>query len=145
MDRLSPQLDVAVIALRDDRHAVRYDQDRTGHRAALGRPGRDADLLAPGGASEVGLHRAARDRELDVGHVFAGLENWDARTHPTDFEHFDWRGFQREYRDYIDLAKLAQLIPVVGAPIGALVNWKLTERLGEMAINGYRARALSRT
>ena len=74
--------------------------------------------------------------------VFVGLERWDAHEHPTDYEHFDWRAFQQEYRDYIDLAKLAQMIPVVGAPIGAIVNWRLLERLGETAINGYRMRAL---
>ncbi len=74
--------------------------------------------------------------------VFHGLEDWDAREHPADFEHFDWRAFQQEYRDYIDLAKLAQMIPVVGAPIGAIVNWRLLERLGETAMNGYRMRWL---
>lgn len=77
--------------------------------------------------------------------VFHGLEGWDARSHPNDFAQFDWRTLQREYRDYIDLAKLAQLIPVVGAPIGALVNWRLLERLGETAMNGYRMRALARS
>lgn len=76
--------------------------------------------------------------------VFHTLENWDTRDHPADFEHFDWRTFQREYRDYIDLAKLAQMIPVVGAPIGAFVNWRLLERLGDTAMNGYRMRWLSR-
>lgn len=80
-------------------------------------------------------HRAA---------VFHALEDWDAREHPADFAHFDWRRFQQEYRDYIDLAKLAQMIPVVGAPIGALVNWRLLERLGETAVNGYRLRWLAR-
>ncbi|WP_397400758.1 EcsC family protein [Phenylobacterium sp.] len=74
--------------------------------------------------------------------VFAGVEGWDGREHPADFEHFDWRTFQQEYRDYIDLAKLAQLIPVVGAPIGAFVNWRLLEKLGATAVNGYRLRAL---
>lgn len=78
-------------------------------------------------------HRAA---------VLDGLERWDSRDHPTDFETFDWRGFQQAYRDYIDLAKMAQMIPIVGAPIGAIVNWRLLERLGETAINGYRLRAL---
>lgn len=90
----------------------------------------------------LGLFQLAFSGAERRAEVFRGLEAWDLRAHPTDFEHFDWRGFQREYRDFIDLAKLAQLIPVVGAPIGALVNWKLTERVGEMAINGYRARAL---
>ena len=75
--------------------------------------------------------------------VLAGLENWDARAHPADFEHFDWRTFQQTYRDYIDLAKLAQMIPVVGAPIGAVVNWRLLERLGETAMNSYRLRVLA--
>ncbi len=75
--------------------------------------------------------------------VLAALENWDDRTHPADFEHFDWRAFQQTYRDYIDLAKMAQLIPVVGAPIGAVVNWRLLERLGETAMNSYRLRVLA--
>ena len=60
-----------------------------------------------------------------------------------DFQQFDWRKFQQEYRDYIDLAKLVQMIPVVGAPIGALVNWKLLERLGRTAMNSYRMRWLA--
>jgi len=81
-------------------------------------------------------HRAA---------VFHALEDWDGREHPADFEHFDWRTFQREYRDYIDLAKMAQMIPLVGAPIGAFVNWRLLERLGETAVNGYRMRWLVRS
>lgn len=76
--------------------------------------------------------------------VFHGLEAWDARAHPADFEHFDWRAFQQEYRDYIDLAKMAQMIPLVGAPIGAFVNWRLLDRLGETAVNGYRMRWLER-
>lgn len=80
-------------------------------------------------------HRAA---------VFHSLEGWDQREHPRDFEHFDWRSFQREYRDYIDLAKMAQMIPVVGAPIGAVVNWRLLQRLGDTAMNGYRMRWLAR-
>ena len=77
--------------------------------------------------------------------VFHGLEGWETREHPADFEHFDWRTFQREYRDFIDLAKMAQLIPVVGAPIGAFVNWRLLERLGDTAVNGYRMRWLARS
>jgi hypothetical protein len=77
--------------------------------------------------------------------VFATLEDWDVGPHPGDFAHFDWRAFQQEYRDYIDLPKLAQMIPVVGAPIGAVVNWRLTQRLGETAMNGYRMRWLARS
>ena len=76
--------------------------------------------------------------------VFHTLEGWDVRAHAADFDQFDWRAFQQEYRDYIDLAKMAQLIPIVGAPIGAVVNWRLLNRLGETAINGYRLRYLER-
>lgn len=53
---------------------------------------------------------------------------------------FDWRSLQQEYRDYIDLAKLAQLIPGIGAVVGFVVNRKLLEQLGETAINAYRMR-----
>lgn len=74
--------------------------------------------------------------------VFRAMEDWDAHAHPQHLDDFDWRRFQQEYRDYIDLAKLAQLIPIVGAPIGAVVNWRLTQRVGDMAINAYRMRRL---
>lgn len=77
--------------------------------------------------------------------VFHAVEDWDGRAHPEDFAQFDWRRFQQEYRDYIDLAKLAQMVPVIGAPVGAVVNWRLTERLGDTAMNAYRMRALARS
>jgi hypothetical protein len=59
---------------------------------------------------------------------------------PATAADFDWRRFQQEYRDYIDLAKLAQLLPVVGAPVGAIVNFRLVEQLGTTAMNAYRLR-----
>jgi hypothetical protein len=59
---------------------------------------------------------------------------------PERIQDFDWRKFQLEYRDYIDLAKLAQLIPVIGAPVGAVVNWRLTTRLATTAMNAWRLR-----
>jgi hypothetical protein len=92
----------------------------------------------------LGLFQLAFSGADHRAHVFHSIEDWDARAHPMDFAHFNWRAFQQEYRDYIDLAKLAQMIPLVGAPIGALVNWRLLERLGDTAINGYRMRWLAR-
>jgi hypothetical protein len=74
--------------------------------------------------------------------VLHALEGWDAAVHPEDFAHFDWRTFQQEYRDYIDLPKMAQMIPLIGAPVGAVANWSLLNRLGDTAINGYRMRWL---
>ena len=59
---------------------------------------------------------------------------------PEDINEFDWRIFQQEYRDYIDLAKIAQLIPIIGAPVGAVVNYRLIRKLGDTAIQAYRMR-----
>ncbi|GGL14136.1 EcsC family protein [Caulobacter rhizosphaerae] len=79
----------------------------------------------------------------DVEHrvkVLEAMDDWDARAHPADLKGFDWRSFQQQYRDHIDLAKLAQLLPVVGAPVGAVVNWRLTAHLGKTAMMAYRMR-----
>ena len=74
--------------------------------------------------------------------VFGQLETWTGDTdgRPSSHSDFDWRTFQQQYRDYIDLAKLAQLIPVFGAPIGAYVNFRLLDQLGAHAMNAYRLR-----
>ncbi|PWU69769.1 EcsC family protein [Gracilibacillus dipsosauri] len=52
----------------------------------------------------------------------------------------DWRVFQQEYRDYIDLVKLFQMIPGIGAVVGAYANYNLVDQLGETAKNCYRLR-----
>ncbi|MEG0306361.1 MAG: EcsC family protein [Clostridium sp.] len=74
--------------------------------------------------------------------IFNIISNWDEylRTLPKNHEDFDWRTFQQEYRDYIDLAKLLQILPVIGAAVGAVANYKLVEKLGYTAMNGYRLR-----
>ena len=74
--------------------------------------------------------------------TYRRLADWDAYrlTLPLDPNEFDWRTFQQEYRDYIDLAKIAQLLPVIGAAVGAVANYKLIEQLGETAMNCYRMR-----
>lgn len=74
--------------------------------------------------------------------AYAALADWDSARVMAQggLESLDWRRFQQEYRDYIDLAKLAQMIPVIGAPIGAFVNYRLLDRLGETAMNAYRMR-----
>ena len=76
--------------------------------------------------------------------VYHKMINWDekARDMPEDIHQFDWRNFQQEYRDYIDLAKMAQLIPVIGAPVGLLVNYSLIKKLGITAMNAYRMRLI---
>jgi len=76
--------------------------------------------------------------------VYLNVENWQnyKESLPEDINEFDWRTFQQQYRDYIDLAKLAQLVPVIGAPVGAVVNYRLIRRLGDTAMNAYRLRWL---
>jgi len=74
--------------------------------------------------------------------VFMAMKDWDEKSKslPNDINQFDWRPFQQEYRDYIDLAKLAQLIPVIGAPVGAVVNYRLIRKLGYTAKMAYHMR-----
>ncbi|MBE9585465.1 EcsC family protein [Mucilaginibacter sp. JRF] len=77
--------------------------------------------------------------------VYQKLAAWQgySQSLPDDENEFDWRAFQQEYRDYIDLAKMAQLIPFIGAAVGAVVNYRLLNQLGETAMNCYRMRKVS--
>ncbi|HMJ70194.1 MAG TPA: EcsC family protein [Cyclobacteriaceae bacterium] len=86
---------------------------------------------------EATFSKQGRRRE-----IFPIFRDWDqyAKALPDDIDKFDWKTFQQEYRDYIDLAKLLQLVPGIGAPIGAIVNLRLTNKLGRMAKNAYRLR-----
>lgn len=74
--------------------------------------------------------------------IYAIMTDWGNQKEliPKNINEFDWRSFQLEYRDHIDLVKLLQLIPGVGALVGAYVNHKLTNRLGDTAMNAYRMR-----
>lgn len=74
--------------------------------------------------------------------IFPIIADWDnyCKTLPEKEDSFDWRKFQQEYRDYIDLAKMAQLIPFIGAAVGFVVNKKLISKLGLFAINCFRMR-----
>ncbi|MDP4163683.1 MAG: EcsC family protein [Bacillota bacterium] len=68
------------------------------------------------------------------------IENWE---HKKDkLVEMDWRKFQQEYRDYIDLAKILQMVPAIGAVVGAYANRNLLKHLGDTAINAYRLRWL---
>jgi uncharacterized protein (DUF697 family) len=76
--------------------------------------------------------------------VLAQIENWEDKLFllPESGDGFDWQTFQQEYRDYIDLAKLAQLLPIVGAAVGAVANYHLIKKLGKTAMMCYRMRKL---
>jgi uncharacterized protein (DUF697 family) len=80
--------------------------------------------------------------------LFARLENWE-QTHGTRVrsadgfaDQIDWEQFQREYRDAIDFRKMLQLIPGLGAVIGAWANYGLLDDLGRTGINCFRMRLL---
>ncbi len=79
--------------------------------------------------------------------IYSQISDWQSLSQalPEDFNCFDWRTFQQEYRDYIDLAKMLQLVPVIGAAVGAVANYRLMDKLGETAINAYRMRLFNQT
>lgn len=64
------------------------------------------------------------------------IENWGST------KEIDWQVLQQEYRDHIDFVKMLQLVPVIGAAVGAYANHTLMEQLGETAMNCYRQRVL---
>lgn len=78
--------------------------------------------------------------------VYQKMQRWHEQSvnMPQSLDGFDWRKFQQEYRDYIDLAKLAQLLPIIGAPVGVIVNNRLLKKLGVTAVNAYRMRWFER-
>ncbi|WIV12648.1 EcsC family protein [Proteiniborus sp. MB09-C3] len=79
-----------------------------------------------------------------VNKIFYEIENWEeySKALPSNINLFDWREFQQEYRDYIDIAKLLQIVPGIGAIVGAYTNSKLLEKLGVTAMNAYRMRVI---
>lgn len=72
--------------------------------------------------------------------VWKTIENWD--TLPNESKEVDWRVFQQEYRDHIDFVKMLQLMPGIGAAVGAYANYNLLDHLGEAAKNIYRLRKI---
>lgn len=69
------------------------------------------------------------------------IENWQSRKN--QYVDMDWRRFQQEYRDHIDLSKMLQLVPGIGAIVGAYANNNLLTHLGNTAMNAYRLRILT--
>ncbi|MDF2724939.1 MAG: hypothetical protein K0Q59_4614 [Paenibacillus sp.] len=89
---------------------------------------------------------SGRDHRMRVYRI---VRNWDetAKTYPpgeSGLATVNWEKLQQEYRDAIDLRKLLQLVPGLGAVVGAWANYGLLEELGEAAMNGFRLRLLTR-
>jgi hypothetical protein len=94
------------------------------------------------------LFQLAFAREEKRLELIRRLEQWESEKEklPSKEEYiadFDWKTFQLDYRDYIDLPKMLQMIPGVGAVVGAAANYHFLDVLGETAMNGYRIRWLS--
>jgi uncharacterized protein (DUF697 family) len=73
--------------------------------------------------------------------IFPIIKNWDENVKNAAI---DWEQLQTEYRDYMDIAKLLQLLPVVGAVAGGAANHSLMTKLKITAMNCYRLRVLSK-
>ncbi|WP_026574461.1 EcsC family protein [Bacillus sp. UNC438CL73TsuS30] len=107
-------------------------------------------------ASIYGFNTNEYEERLFILHVFQlafssdevrretlkNIENWEERKQV--LIEMDWRKFQQEYRDYIDFAKMLQLVPGIGAFVGAYANNNLLKHLGETAMNAYRLRILKK-
>jgi len=79
--------------------------------------------------------------------LYGAVSNWSTtvRQWPSGeqyLQHIDWEQFQREYRDSIDFRKMLQLVPMIGAVVGAWANYGLLDELGTTAINCFRMRLL---
>jgi uncharacterized protein (DUF697 family) len=80
--------------------------------------------------------------------IWDKIRNWNdlaeqmPRVMTSDQGHIDWMRLQQEYRDTIDFRKMLQLVPGIGAVVGAWANYGLLEELGEVGMNCYRYRFL---
>lgn len=90
------------------------------------------------------IFRLAFSSKAGTQKVYQEMQHWEQKliVLPESADQFDWRTFQQEYRDYIDLAKMAQLLPVVGAAVGAVANYQLIQKLGKSAMMAYRMRLM---
>jgi hypothetical protein len=80
---------------------------------------------------------SSEETRKDTLHI---IENWEEKK--KILVDMDWRNFQQEYRDFIDFAKMLQLVPGIGAVVGAYANHNLLGHLGETAMNAFRLRIL---
>ena len=86
---------------------------------------------------------SSQEKRLEL---FKIILNWDENigNWPVEEGHLqqiDWDQFQKEYRDAIDFRKTLQLIPGLGAIVGAWANYGLLDELGTVGMNCYRLRS----
>jgi uncharacterized protein (DUF697 family) len=96
------------------------------------------------------VFQLAFSSQLKKGSLFQTILHWNEtmRSLPsteTYAQHIDWQQLQQEYRDTIDLRKMLQMVPVIGAAVGAWANYGLLDELGSVAMNCYRLRWLQQS
>lgn len=106
-------------------------------------------------AAIYGFDVQLREERLFILHIFQlAFSSYECRVRTLDIiEHWeqnrllihdiDWRILQQEYRDHIDLVKMLQMVPGIGAAVGAYANYNLLDQLGDTARNVYRMRLLA--
>lgn len=78
---------------------------------------------------------------------FAKIEHWEKtslRSRQTVAESIMWRDFYMDYKQYIEFRKLLQILPGIGAVIGAWANHSLMDDLGKAAKHAYQLRFLQK-
>ncbi|MBO8173080.1 MAG: EcsC family protein [Bacillaceae bacterium] len=75
--------------------------------------------------------------------IYRELKNWHRvglKQQKTLESMMDWRSFYEEYRGSLEWRKLLQVIPGMGAVVGAIANRSIVDDLGETALQVYRLR-----
>jgi len=74
--------------------------------------------------------------------TYLEIINWQpTNRETTDFENsINWQELYREYKEKVEFKKTLQIVPGLGALVGAWSNYSLIEELGETAQNCYRLR-----
>lgn len=78
---------------------------------------------------------------------FTQVKNWEKQStlsRQTVAESISWRDFYMDYKQYIEFRKLLQILPGIGAVVGAWANHSLMEDLGTTAKRAYQLRYLQR-
>lgn len=86
------------------------------------------------------IFQLAFSSEAERENILATIEGWQERNNVK----IDWQKWQQDYRDHIDLVKMLQLVPGIGAVVGAYANYQLLDQLGETAIQCFRLRLLKK-
>ncbi|WP_445486580.1 EcsC family protein [Niallia sp. 03133] len=81
------------------------------------------------------LAYSSEEKRKEIYNIVDNWEEWKS-----EVLELDWKELQQEYRDFIDFVKMLQLVPGIGAAVGAYANYNLIDQLGEAAKNVYRIR-----